>query len=377
MGEIESLTCICCDKPFGIVTPSVEHVIPNALGGWIKTKKATCIKCNSASGRSVDANLVKQFHLLANGLDVIRDRGESPVSSFTDPITGTKYEMNAGGVPYRKPDVQIERIGETNRLHITAPTIEIATRLLRRSVPNKPHTLSPLVPVKQADETFTFEIGYSIDDQSLLRSAARIATCYARHVGIPVDGSDLTVRFARGEEVHRCPVGVPRREVVAIENLPEYPLYHGVFLGRECQQDKLLVYVVLFQYCEFVVEFASHYGGSVTPVGTLQNLVSGRLEHPQFTWLLGAKDASDCIRERKLNAQRMASRFESVRYYLAHRERLWLDRASSIAFSEYIQQRESGLSNADSCNRACAKANEVLSPYNLAFDTFEVRERAD
>lgn len=374
MTDVRSLKCIGCDLPFGQVQSSVEHVIPNALGGRIKTTNATCINCNSSFGDDEDLYLIKTFEFLANSFDVIRDRGEHPDFRFVDPVTKLRYQMRAGYSPDHASGIRAERVEEGIRFHIEAPTAEIANRLLRKSRPKVAHEMKPIVRSEQPGGSFACDFGYSINDDKLLRSAARIATCFARHVGIPVDMSDSTLRYARGEDVARCPVGIPQDDVVKIADLPPNPIYHGIFLGRTSPTSRLIAYVFLFQYCEFIVEFASDYSQVDSPIGFLQNLVTGIFEKPSFTWLLDSQVASEWISERKLAPQRLKDRFVPLSYYLQHREQLWIDRAMSIGVSTYVNQRESGHSCVAASSFALSEANRVLARYNLAFDEFNIDE---
>src|SRR4030042_5661928 len=215
-----TLSCVICDSPLTAVSTSAEHVIPNALGGRLRTRRATCVDCNSSSGHGTDPRLVRQFQLLANAIDVIRDRGDHPEATFTDPNTGREYRMDPGKNPILAPNINVERSGSTIVYRFNAPTKADAKRLVNSMRPKKPHTVSDLVGTQRPPEKFTFEFGYSADDETLLRDIARIAVYYVRHVGIPIDHSEPTVRFARGEEVGRCPVGPPRADVISIFGLP-------------------------------------------------------------------------------------------------------------------------------------------------------------
>ena len=47
--------CLFCRKPLDGVaaSPSLEHLIPDAIGGWLTTR-LVCVDCNSRLGREVD-----------------------------------------------------------------------------------------------------------------------------------------------------------------------------------------------------------------------------------------------------------------------------------------------------------------------------------
>ena len=53
---------------------SVEHIIPNALGGRIKAKNLLCKRCNNIFGETIDVELIQQVGHVATLLGVKRDR---------------------------------------------------------------------------------------------------------------------------------------------------------------------------------------------------------------------------------------------------------------------------------------------------------------
>lgn len=371
---VVTLSCLICDSPLSAISASKEHVIPNALGGRLKTTRATCVGCNSSSGHGADVRLVRQFHLLANALDVVRDRDDHPEAAFIDPNTGRKYRMEPGKNPILAPNIRVERSGSTIKYRFTAPTRAAAERLLNDIRPRKPHTESDLVGTQCTAEKFTWDFGYSADDETLLRSVARIAACYVRHVGIPIDHSEPTVRFARGEDVGRCPVGPPRSDVVSILGLPEHPLYHGIFLSKPADRDPLLAYIVLFQCCEFLVEFnADCTSGPIHSCYQL-NLVTGCAEDRSFEWILDTYQACEWIRYRKIDVEHMKKRVAPLLYYLSRRERLWIDRAIGIGMNRFYESRDRGATKEQASANALAQANQVLSRYAMTIEKLEINE---
>src|SRR4051812_22228738 len=129
---IVTLSCLSCDVPFSRTAASAEHVIPNAIGGRLETTRATCVRCNSSSGHQADARLVQRFQLLANALDVIRDRGEHPDAEFQDRTTGLAFRMEPGKDPILAPNIRVARSASTIEYDFSAPTKAHAERILNR-----------------------------------------------------------------------------------------------------------------------------------------------------------------------------------------------------------------------------------------------------
>ena len=66
---------ICCEE-LTKDNDSVEHIIPNAIGGKLKSKELICKKCNSKLGYSMDNELAEQLEFFCNFLNIDRERGK-------------------------------------------------------------------------------------------------------------------------------------------------------------------------------------------------------------------------------------------------------------------------------------------------------------
>ena len=65
--------CYLCGVLLDKSNSSVEHIIPNALGGDLKSRQLLCKKCNSDIGHQADselANLQKVGSILIIGVDL-------------------------------------------------------------------------------------------------------------------------------------------------------------------------------------------------------------------------------------------------------------------------------------------------------------------
>lgn len=288
-----NLSCIICDRSFSEVTPSREHIIPNALGGLLVTKLATCVKCNSDSGHKGNAYLVNKFHLLANSLDVIRDRGGHPCASFVDPTNGTEYKLKPGKAPIKASNIKVNRSASTINFEFSAPNRKEAEHILKLLTKDKSQQSPILKSTEIPNSKFTMNIGYSYDDDKFLREIARIAVCYARHVEVAINATEPTLQFSRGGNINYCPVVPVQGDVVSVKDLPIHPLYHGIFLNKPEESRVLQIYVFLFQYCEFLVKFQADYYGPSLSFGYLLNLVSGISENRAFKWKLKPEVARD------------------------------------------------------------------------------------
>jgi hypothetical protein len=114
---------IVCYRCQGIITDeneSVEHVIPNALGGKLKSKKLLCNVCNPFYGNTIDKELANSVKEMCNFLMIDRERGE-PQRIKGETKSGESYFLSVGGTPTKvKPEIKETREGNQVNLKFTA-----------------------------------------------------------------------------------------------------------------------------------------------------------------------------------------------------------------------------------------------------------------
>ncbi|TXJ57854.1 HNH endonuclease [Brachyspira aalborgi] len=87
---------ICCEE-LTKDNDSVEHIIPNAIGGKLKSKELICKKCNSKLGYSMDNELAEQLEFFCNFLNIDRERGKPNDIIFIENETNREYIRKASG----------------------------------------------------------------------------------------------------------------------------------------------------------------------------------------------------------------------------------------------------------------------------------------
>lgn len=123
--------CYLCGKFLNEANSSVEHIIPNAIGGHLKSKNLLCKDCNSNTGQNIDATLSEQLNFIANMLNIQRDRGKPQAFKIKDGATGELYRCLPGGVPSR---IVPEVIKKNSQIIIKAPDRKIAKQLLNKFI---------------------------------------------------------------------------------------------------------------------------------------------------------------------------------------------------------------------------------------------------
>lgn len=68
------INCYACGVEITLRNNSIEHVIPNSLGGKIKCKDILCKSCNNHFGKTIDTSLFNILQPFLDILDIKRDR---------------------------------------------------------------------------------------------------------------------------------------------------------------------------------------------------------------------------------------------------------------------------------------------------------------
>lgn len=71
--------CYICGKELTKSNESEEHIIPNAIGGKLKSNKLICKDCNNKIGYKSDSKLAEQLNMITNLLNINRDRNNNSI----------------------------------------------------------------------------------------------------------------------------------------------------------------------------------------------------------------------------------------------------------------------------------------------------------
>lgn len=131
--------CYICGEELTKENASVEHIIPNAIGGKLKSKELICKKCNSKLGHSMDKELAEQLDFFSNFLNINRDRGKPNNIIFIEKETNMEYIRKANGDFLPKKDVEVKKEIMDNgkiRFHISSTNKKNILKKLKKFLKN-------------------------------------------------------------------------------------------------------------------------------------------------------------------------------------------------------------------------------------------------
>jgi len=98
-------SCYCCGTNLNKDNFSVEHIIPNSIGGKLKSANLLCVACNNILGSEIDNELAKQLNFFMNFFMLEREKGKfQPIKGKTK--EGEEYILNGTEIK-SKPKISV------------------------------------------------------------------------------------------------------------------------------------------------------------------------------------------------------------------------------------------------------------------------------
>ena len=256
--------CYVCDLEITKALETDEHIILNACGGRLKSKKLICSKCNSEYGGDTDAELARQLNFFSNFINVKRDRGKSQPVEGELTTTGEKYSLYPGGKPIISKPVFEERIeGEKTKIAIAARNKKEFQKILNGL--NKKY---PQLDVEKALKHAKLEKKYlknqlsfesTIGGEKAFRSACKTAVNFYIYSNGDSKYIKHLISYLKGTK---------DLEVVwfyypnpPLHNLEEKEVSHLLFLKGDNKEKKLYCYIEFFNVYCFLVKLNDNYLG--------------------------------------------------------------------------------------------------------------------
>ena len=249
--------CYLCLNELNESNATFEHILPNCIGGKLKSKELICHSCNIAAGQTIDAEFCRFFNVWALQYNIRRDKGSIPNSVITVSSTNIEFVVTPGFNTYRLSPLKEY---EGDRATIIAGTkkrlLQEIERLKTGLSPN--HELRVDEPQKEIshNEDMTFDWGSNYE--YLFRSACKICTNYFLHRFVDRRSIEKIARFIKdgGDNLF-----VWFLELELGKNLFPQKVYHIIHFVGNRKSKFLCAYLELFCCVGFVVILDARYQG--------------------------------------------------------------------------------------------------------------------
>ncbi len=258
------MNCYCCNQQLTAETESVEHIIPNAIGGRLKSKELLCKGCNSMFGDTIDAELCKQLIVIAGALNIKRESGKNPIIKNVKSESGEMYHLQNGRNPIPvAPEININE--KENTIHIGAndeKQLKSIIAGLKRKYPTiDDKGLESKMKARKYYLDEALKMNIELGGTKFMKAIIKIAINF-----YIAKNCDLKYIIARIEDIkgqEEIPVSIARHyygsETMQYIDVDE--VSHSILLIGRPNTRKLFAYVELFSSCAFVINLNLDYDG--------------------------------------------------------------------------------------------------------------------
>ena len=296
--------CIYCKETIDKSNETVEHILPNGIGGKLKSKRLVCKKCNNRFGEEIDVELLSQLNQFSTLLNIKRDRGKPRWVKAERTGEVRSYYIKPGGKPViGKPMVEIKDDGKAAKVTIEArDTSEL--RHILRGVKRRYPKFNVDEVLKQAryqkeylKDSLHFNL--SIGGPHSFRAISKIAYNYYRYKNPDEEGLNFNdiERYIKGELAEKDFVWFYYSDKDVIIKQP-IEILHSIALKGNLEDYSLYAYVELFNAFKFIVLLSTEYTGRVVEQVYNYNVVNRKEVFRSFDLNLTLEDIRTLLSEK-------------------------------------------------------------------------------
>lgn len=254
--------CALCNTALVGGARSKEHIIPNSIGGRLKTSDFICVVCNSTRGDSWDSELAEQLNWFSLSLGITRERG-LPTGQIVNTVDGRQYTLSADGSFTPKSSYSEELVDGKKRINMVAKSVSEARKRLNGVAKKYPtfdleKALSELkVDTFYMDCPLTVEL--SLGGEKSGRSLVKTALAFASHCGVPHRDFGQAVAYLQDENAEP-PYGYAYLSDLVI-NRNKTTMVHCVSLKSDASKRRLWSYIEYFGLHRVIVLINDNYIG--------------------------------------------------------------------------------------------------------------------
>ncbi|MGO0258240.1 HNH endonuclease [Priestia aryabhattai] len=252
------MKCYVCCTDLTQENETEEHILLNAIGGKLKSRRLICRDCNSKFGGKIDDKLAQQLNPISTLLNVKRDRGKP------QNIIG-KYEHKeiiiepGGKIKLARPYIDDK---DEEVIRVEASTLNELTKILkslRRKYPNLDVDKTIKNAKKSHDYLPSLSLNMNFGGKEIRQAICKMAVnFYILNGGDPKVIEHLLPFIEGNVEEAEVYYFYPRSEVFYKD---EKDIMHTLILVGNNQKKELYVYVELFNEFKFVIIIDREYNG--------------------------------------------------------------------------------------------------------------------
>ncbi len=280
MTSNPQLNCIFCNSPITKRNKTEEHIIPENIGGKLKSKKIICSKCNNQFGRQLDDALLEKFLVIDTYLNLKKKRKKSKKLKGT--YKGKTYILPSSGPPERIPE-QIEN-EKTEKQYIF--TSEESAGYYLKKYAKRQEKIGKIIDIEKTiqnakREKISFEEPIMVvadgDSDKIWRCCAKIV--YEFLFFLKRDYKPSSAKFndlIQGKlDIKDYPICLGNINYIPINRDPDH-LYHTIIIEGRKEEKILIGYLEIYGAFYVVMVLDEKYEGEDFIIGYCHDLIENK-----------------------------------------------------------------------------------------------------
>jgi len=256
------MNCYVCDIEINNENETNEHIIPNAIGGRLKSKELICKECNSKFGNEIDAALASQLKVLSNIFMIKRHRG-TPLPIILKDSNEKEYVLQPNGqMEFPKPNVEKTSQGDKVIFSITARDEKELKNILKGIAAKYPHfdTDEANRLAERSEHHFDdfFSVGFKVGGDEVFRAVCKCAVNFYLYKNGDSSQIKHLLPFIKGTNNKRI-VWLHYKD--NLYELSDNECFHVIHLVGNMEDRVLYCYIDFFNTCKYLILLNDNYQG--------------------------------------------------------------------------------------------------------------------
>lgn len=216
--------CVICGRILDKENKSMEHIIPNAIGGTLKSDKIYCKECNQQYGANLDKKFIQIFAPIIDNLNIHKDRKTKGTS-----YTGILIDSNGNSYTATFKNGKVVKLDDKDIRY-------------------------------EKDKFYTKGYHFDLDNKAFKLGISKIAFNYAIYCEIPSQYLEKIFNY-RDKKLIESTAVIPFIPLTPfdtiMEMIPVAKIFHAVRIFNN--KNSLYAYVSLFNTFQYYVLLSEKY----------------------------------------------------------------------------------------------------------------------
>jgi hypothetical protein len=247
--------CYWCGKEITRENASEEHIIPNSIGGHLKSRKLLCIKCNNKFGENIDFELSKQFQFFTIYLAINRERGKPPAFLFDEIDDGDNYILESNGkIKLKHPNFKETKEGNVVKYKIRTNTSKELNEIVEKLQKKNAGEMSV---ISRGTDNKPIDLGRELHfDPKIFPAILKIA------ISMYIEKTNDLESIKDAINDLKNNIGSKVDHIIFDNDLIEpddKEISHFIFIKGSKIEKKLYAIIELFNFKQFIIKLSGNY----------------------------------------------------------------------------------------------------------------------